>query len=186
MKESKFKELFAPTVVLVCICLVASLLLAGTYLVTKPQIEIITKKNADDARAALVPSATGFKDMAGAVEFAEGVDEVFATEDNSAYVITSHSKGFGGTVTVMTALDSEGKVINVKVTDASNETPGLGSKATLSSHTDKFKGSAKITDAEGGDGTYIQAVTGASYTSRAVYRSVDAALQQFKLLGGEK
>ncbi len=36
--NGKFKDLFAPTIVLLVICLVATALLTGTYQVTKPII----------------------------------------------------------------------------------------------------------------------------------------------------
>lgn len=187
-KESKLKELFSPTIVLVMICLIASLFLAVTYRVTAPRIAEISKQRADSARIEVLPAADAFDDVTADYELEDGVTEIYKAKNETGYVITSQSKGFGGMVTVMTALDNSGKILKVKVTAANDETPGLGSKATLPSHTDQFTGATAISNdpEEGGDATVINAVTGASYTSRAVYRSVSAALVQFEKIGGQE
>ena len=83
--------------------------------------------------------------------------------------------GFGGDIKVMTALDNDGNILKVKVTDASDETPGLGSKTTTEAwFTDQFAGKSEVTD--------YQAITGASFSSRGVYNGVAAALAQFAAL----
>lgn len=182
--NNQFKELFAPTVVLVCICLIASLLLAATYQITAPLIEKITIENANNARGEVLPEASGFVEMEE-VELLDGVTEVFESVNGVGYVITSEFKGFGGPVVVMTGLDANGNIVSVKVTDASAETPGLGSKATLPDYLDQYKGAAMISsDASSAEAAYVSAVTGATYTSRAVFSSVSAALMQFATLGG--
>ncbi|NCB42392.1 MAG: FMN-binding protein [Clostridia bacterium] len=182
--NDKFKEMFAPTVVLVCICLIASLLLAATYQVTAPLIAKITIENANAARAEVLTDASGFKQMEN-IELINGVTEVYEAVNGVGYVITSQFKGFGGMVVVMTGMDSQGKITNVKVTDSSAETPGLGSKATVPAYLDQYKGASMITsDPNSAEATYVSAVTGATYTSRAVFSSISAALQQYSMLGG--
>lgn len=182
--NDKFREMFAPTLVLVCICLIASLLLAATYQITAPLIEKITIENANAARAEVLTEASSFKEMEN-IELIDGVTEVYEAVNGVGYVITSQFKGFGGMVVVMTGMDSQGNITNVKVTDASAETPGLGSKATVPAYLDQYKGSNMITsDQNSAEATYISAVTGATYTSRAVFSSVSAALQQYSMLGG--
>ena len=69
----------------------------------------------------------------------------------------------------MTAFDNDGNIVKVKVTDASNETPGLGSKTTSEAwFTDQFAGSKEVTD--------FQAITGASFSSKGVFNGVTAAI----------
>lgn len=187
MKNSSFKENFAPTVVLVLICLVATFLVAGAYQVTKPVIDDITKKNADAARAEVLADADGFEEMkidyfvptdAALVKTNTQVTEVYESTNDTGYVITVSAKGFGGAVITMVGVDMDGKIVGVKVTDASNETPGLGSKATVPDHTNKFVG---LDDVSGVDG-----ISGATYTSKAVGNGITLALQQFAELGGAK
>lgn len=182
--NSKFKEFFAPAVVLVSICLIGSLLLAATYQITKPIIEEITIANANAARTEVLPEASGFKQVEE-IELLDGVTEVYEAINGAGYVITSQFKGFGGLVTVMTGIDTKGAIASVKVTDASAETPGLGSKATVPAYLDQFKSATMITsDKNSVEATYVSAVTGATYTSRAVFSAVSAALQQYSTLGG--
>ena len=55
-KSSKF-SLFAPVIVLVCICFVASFMLAGVYGLTKPVIDEINEKTNTEARISVLPDA---------------------------------------------------------------------------------------------------------------------------------
>ena len=182
--NDKFKEMFAPSLVLVCICFIASLLLAATYQITAPLIEKITIERATAARVEVLPEASNFKQMED-VDLIDGVTEVYEAVNGVGYVITSQFKGFGGNVVVMTGMDSQGNITRVKVTDASTETPGLGSKTTAPAYLDQYKGSNMITsEKNSAEATYVSAVTGATYTSRAVFSSVSAALQQYSMLGG--
>lgn len=182
---SNKKDLFAPTIVLVCICLVASVLLAATYQITKPIIEKINIENANKSRSEVIEAANSFTEVTD-VDLVNGVTEVYEA-DCGGYVITSSAKGFGGAIVVMTGIDADGNIIKIKVTDASNETPGLGSKTTLPDHAAKFVGAKSITmdkDAATGDVTYTAPVTGATYSSKGVFNAVSAALEQFEKIGG--
>ncbi|MCR4804290.1 MAG: FMN-binding protein [Clostridia bacterium] len=177
------KEMLAPSIVLVCICLVASMLLAATYQITKPIIDDIAIRTANEARAEVLPEADGFTQMD--IDLLDGVTEVYEANNGAGYVVTATFKGFGGPVTVMTGMDADGVIQNVKVTDASNETPGLGSKTTLPDHTGKFQGkSGSINMDDKSSSSYVAPVTGASYSSKAVFNAVSAALQQFAAMGG--
>ena len=179
------KSVFAPTIVLVSLCLIASLLLAVTYQITLPVIEGIQIKKANVSRAEVLPEADDFSKVDGLTLY-DGVIEVFKANNGAGYVITSKAKGFGGDVTVMTGIGSDGRITSIKVTDASNETPGLGSKATLPDYTDQYKGAEKVTSEKAdGSATYIQGVTGASFTSRAVFSCVSSAVMQYQDLGGK-
>lgn len=177
------KNMMKPTIVLLVICLVAAAALAGTYQFTKPMIDEINARMAAEARMSVLPEADNFEQMD--VALVDGVSEVYKATNGAGVVVTSASKGFGGPVTVMTGFDAEGKITGVTVTDASQETPGLGSKATLPAYTDQFFGASTISFNEAaGDATTINGVSGATYTSTAVFNAVDAAVAQFAELGG--
>ena len=120
----------------------------------------------------------------------EGKDETFdfrtAIKDGEVkgYIFVTSAKGYGGDVSVMTAIGIDGKVIEVSILDASNETPGLGQNVTKESFYSQFKGKTKdigvvksgITTKE----NEINAVTGASISSKAVRTAVDKALSHFE------
>ena len=168
--------------VLGSICLIASILLAATYHLTAPKIEEITVQRANEARAELMPEATSFSEIEPE-SWVDGVSEIYKADNGTGYVITSEAKGFGGTITVMVAFDNTGAIKAVKVTDASNETPGLGSKVTLESYTSKYIGRTAVsTDSESED--YVDGVSGATYSSKGVLKAVSAAVEQHAQFGG--
>ena len=85
----------------------------------------------------------------------------------------------------MTGISADGKVTGVTVTEH-GETPGLGTKAMTVEYLEQYKG---VADAVGGhinNDENIDAITGATITSNAVYCSVVEALAQFKECGGVK
>ena len=55
MKNSNFKENIFPSIVLICICFVVTLALAGTYSVANPKIIENQMKAADEARMLVLP-----------------------------------------------------------------------------------------------------------------------------------
>ena len=157
MKNNNFKENFIPAIVLVCICLVVSLALAATYNVANPTIIANQQKSADEARMEVLPDGDSFTEY----------------------------KGFGGAVKVMIGIDANGEITGVKVTEHS-ETPGLGTKAADPGYLKQYQGVSEATAGHINDDPNIDAVTGATITSNAVYGSVVEALAQFKECGGVK
>ena len=183
MKSNNFKENIVPALVLVCICLVVTLALAGTYSVANPVIEKNQQKAADEARMEVLPEGDSFTQYDG--KLVAGVDDCYIADNKAGMAVTSEYKGFGGAVKVMVGINANGEITGVKVTEHA-ETPGLGTKAM---EVDYLKQYVKVAEASGGhinDDANIDAVTGATITSNAVYCSVGEALAQFKECGGVK
>jgi Na+-translocating ferredoxin:NAD+ oxidoreductase subunit G len=104
-----------------------------------------------------------------------------------AVAIESSGKGYGGNIGLMVAIDvKSNKFIEVGVTTMS-ETPGLGAKAkTDPKFAAQFKGRsisepAKVTQ----DGGPINAISGATVTSRGVCSGVANALSVYEKLKPE-
>lgn len=98
--------------------------------------------------------------------------------------LESSGKGYGGEVGLMVGIDvKDDKLLGVGVTTMS-ETPGLGARAkTDPSFTAQFKGRSlsepvKVTQ----DGGSINAISGATITSRAVSSGVSDALALYERL----
>ena len=176
MKNNNFKENFIPAIVLVCICLVVSLALAATYNVSNPTIIANQQKSADEARMEVLPDGDSFTEYDG--KLVNGVDDCYIADNKAGMAVTAEYKGFGGAVKVMIGIDANGEITGVKVTEHS-ETPGLGTKAA-------DQGVSEATAGHINDDPNIDAVTGATITSNAVYGSVVEALAQFKECGGVK
>ena len=105
------------------------------------------------------------------------------------YIFTTSEKGYGGEVSVMTAIDTDGNIKAVSVLDASNETPGLGQNVTKSGFYSQYSGlSGEISVVKSGadsENNEIDAVTGATISSRAVTAAVNRALQNFSEYSSE-
>ncbi|MGI6727290.1 MAG: RnfABCDGE type electron transport complex subunit G [Anaerovoracaceae bacterium] len=182
MKTSNFKEMIAPSLVLVIICLVITAALAITYQVTKPIINNINMKNANLARAEVLPEGAGGFTAVDA-DLIENVVDVYQADNKSGMTFTTIDKGFGGQIEVMTGINSNGEIQGVKITSHS-ETPGLGTKAMTPEHLSQYKGQAAITNTGEADATNIDAITGATISSNAIFRAVETALAQYEQLGG--
>ena len=101
------------------------------------------------------------------------------------------NKGYGGAVVSMVGISSDGKVVGVKVTEASDETPGLGAKWIAADASGNERRAQFVGDIpESGsfavvkDGGTIEAVAGATITSRAVTHDVNDAIAQYNAVVG--
>lgn len=108
---------------------------------------------------------------------------------DAGYVMTCSGKGYGGSVTLALGIDEEGVVKGIEVTDCSNETPGLGQNAAGDSFKNGFlkvKTGTDLSVVKDGSGkkdeTKIDAISGATITSSAVTRTVNASLQFIEAL----
>ena len=110
------------------------------------------------------------------------IDEV-CTAGDAGYVITTTDKdGFGGNIQITVGIKKDGTINGVSILSIS-ETAGLGMKATepsfynqyVNKQADKF-----VVSKDGGDGEQIDALSGATITSRAVTGAVNAALGYYQ------
>lgn len=180
---NKKEKMTTPALVLVCICLITTLALAGVHAVAQPTIDANEQKAADEARMEVLPEGDSFTPYSG--QLADGVVEAYMADNKAGMAVTAESKGFGGAVTVMVGIDAKGAITGVKVTKH-NETPGLGTKAADPGYLERYKGVTEAVGAHINDDANIDAVTGATITSNAVYGSVVKALAQYKECGGVK
>ncbi|MCI8496882.1 MAG: RnfABCDGE type electron transport complex subunit G [Clostridiales bacterium] len=175
------KNIVLPALVLTIICGIITAALAGTNAITKDRIAELALQTAAEARQQVLSTAQDFEEQQlGDTVYHIGKD---ASGETAGYVFTTSSKGYGGAVEVMTGISADGKVTGVVLLDQ-NETPGLGQKATQSWFTERYlkdvpdngftvkKGSASA-DNE------IEAITGATITSRAVTNAVNEAVDLY-------
>ncbi|MBQ2135904.1 MAG: FMN-binding protein, partial [Clostridia bacterium] len=107
-------------------------------------------------------------------------------EEVTAFIFITSAKGYGGDVSVMTAVDLEGEILAVDILDVTGETPGLGQNAAKEGFYSQFAGkNDKITVVKNGadeDAGEINAVTGATISSKAVTSAVNKALEYYEVL----
>ena len=75
--------------------------------------------------------------------------------------------GYGGTIDVLVGIDPDGKLRGIRII-SQQETPGLGAKITEAAFLDKFIGVAIDELNLSRDGGSIDAITGATISSRAI------------------
>lgn len=174
-------DIITPTAVLTVICIVVTLALSSANMLTAKKITELSVKNQNDAMSKLI-DADEYKAETAVLD-GENVNYHTALKDgeNIGYIFTVDEKGYGGTVSVMTAVNTDGTVAAVEILDASNETPGLGQNVKNSDFYTQFNGLAdNITVIRGGsanaDNNEINAVTGATISSKAVTKAVNRAL----------
>ena len=189
MKSNAFKEYIAPVVVLVCICLVVTGVLAAVNKVTSPIIEETAIKNANATRAELLPEADSFTEYDGELAVIEEgkvyVTDCYIADNDAGMVVTVQTKSFGGLLTEMIGIDSTGAITGVKVT-AHGDTPGLGTKAHDPAYLEQYVGLTEAEDKTAKGDTNVTHVSGATISSNAVHAGVYAALEQQKIVGGAK
>ena len=178
------KEYLVPTITLFVICLVATALLGLTNQVTAPIIEQLAIETEIKSRQVVFADAKSFGE---AEILADGTSVVAALDESGntiGHVVVNSAKGYGGDVSVMTAVNPSGEVLSVAILDVSGETPGLGQNAAKEAFYSQFKGKKEginlLKNGADADKNEIDAVTGATITSRAVTKAVNEALEQFK------
>ncbi len=192
----KIKKFFAdnwdgilkPTTVLFAICIVIALALSATNLVTAPEIDKLAQQTLKQTMESVI-SAENYPEKSVDID-GETVKYNLAEKDGSTvgYIFTFAEKGYGGDINVMTAIDCDGKIAAVQILDASNETPGLGQNVTkedfCSQYKDKSGTVTVVKNGADGENNEIDAVTGATISSKAVTRAVNRAVEVFNTVKG--
>ena len=163
---SNWNKVFKPIVVLCVICIVITGALAATNSATAPVIAEAKAEAERLARTELLPEADDFAPVEG-IEV-ENVSDVYAANNGAGYVITSTSKGYGGTIK------------QIKITEAA-ETPGFGSNVTDNkSYWERYAGL---------DGTKqlvlgqdVDGWSGATISSKALLRAMNSAIEAYNAI----
>ena len=174
---SNWNKIFKPIVVLCAICIVITGALAATNSVTKPIIDAATIAAQEAARTELLPDATGFTKVEGVS--VENVSDIYTTDNNVGTVITCAGKGYGGTITVMVAFNPDATIKQIKITEQA-ETAGLGSKIVSEA---SFQESFAGLPAQAFTVDDIDAISGATISSKAVTAAVNSAIEAFNAIG---
>jgi len=179
------KEVIKPTLTLFAICLIIAVLLGITNLMTRDKIVQMNKQTEATSREVVLPGTTTFEDSKDAT-YAVGKKG----NDITGYVFTTKTKSYGGDLSVMTGIDKNGKVTGVVILSIS-DTPGLGLNAQKESFRNQYlqaapeKGFEVVKSGSPGKGQ-IEAMTGATITTKAVTTCVNEAVTQYqKVKGGE-
>ena len=178
-------EVLRPTAILVALCVLITGAVAGANELTKDQIAQQQALKAEESRKIVLPEAEAFEECDYNGEFTYYIGQS-ADGEQVGMVFETSAKGYGGDVKVMTGVSFAGEVTGVVILEHS-ETPGLGANAEKENFREQYVGLSAFGDIEvvryqTPVGQQIQAMTGASITSRAVTDAVNQALDAFLLL----
>jgi len=188
-----WNSIIKPTLVLFLVCAVITGALAYVNSVTENIILKRTEQEQEQFRKEVMVGADRFvkidpEKLPGRIA---GVYEAYSNDTVIGYVFDVTTKGYGGEMKLTVGIDADGRVTGVIIGD-NNETPGLGSKAKEPGFTGQFKGvdatsTLSVVKQNKSSENEIQAISGATITSRAVTEGVQAALDSVRLImnGGD-
>lgn len=170
---------------LFAITAVVAVLLALVNLITAPTIEKRAAEKKADAMAEVMPDCE-FTLVDPLPEGVEGVLELQEATSGGAvkgYCVQVETNGFGGALELMVGIDADGVVTGVSILSHS-ETLNTDKHGELIARYAGSSGEVALTK----DGGSIEAISGATVTSRAVTRGVNSALAAVKAYteGGAK
>ncbi len=187
MQKFKFKDLL-PALILALICGICVFLLAGTYSLTRGEIEKQEEASAQERKLTIFPDADSFEDLEYSAEIkselqAKGIepDEVFVAKakDGSVlgYIFVTSGFGYAGNIETTTGIGADGKIVMVIATAAS-DTPKLGKEVEGRPFLDGFTGLG--TDSEIVLNQDVDAVSGATISSRAATGCINRAREAYQ------
>lgn len=192
------------TLILTAITLISGIGLGAVYEVTKTPIAEANEKAKNEAYKQVIAEADTFEeydefdekqaekvleDAGLSGNFVNEVAVAKAGNEEVGYVITVTSKeGYGGEIKISTGILSDGTVNGIAILSIS-ETAGLGMKATEPVFYDQFSGKNveqfEVVKNQASSDEQIDALSGATITSKAVTGDVNAALVYFQnVIGG--
>ena len=190
--------------ILFAITVIAGAALGFVYTITKNPIAAAQAKAQQVAYQAVMPEASEFvedesvnvedanKAIADAGITGTEMKKVLVGKDASGAVIgyvmnVSNMEGYGGELNFTVGILADGTVTGYE-TLINNETAGLGQKAKEASFSDQFKNKKveqfTVTKSGATSDDQIDAISGATITSNAMTKGMNACLAYFKTLGG--
>lgn len=160
---------------LTIIYVVGGLLLAYVYAKTSPIMYIKAKEEKEAALKKMIPEAESIE-LIGNWEIYHRHPELYVAKSGGeeiGYISEGFGKGYSSYINVLTALDRDFVVQKINILHHA-ETPGLGDEIELDDFKDRYKGKTvdKLVVIKGPTDENIEAITGATISSRAVTESV--------------
>lgn len=175
---SNTKEIIRVGFVLFVITALSALLLAFANQKTAPLIKENNRIKTENSMRTVLCDADSFEklDFEG-----EGVVETYAAKAGADVVgvcVVTEANGYGGAIRVVTGVSADNKVTGIDIL-SHGETPGLGANATGDSFKSQYTGKTAGIGVSKGNAkdNEINAMSGATITSKAVTAAVNTALE---------
>ncbi len=168
MKKSLYLSMF-----LAVVSIVSAFILSLTNSLTAETIKNANIAKQNKKLEAMFNSNTTFTEEKVPGDNKE-IEKIFKAEENgkvTGYIYSLSSKGYGGKIRFMVAINKEGKYMAFDSLEH-NETPGFGTKMDEEKYKSQFKEKA-ITEK-------VDGITGATVTSKGLEKGFDAAVKHFE------
>lgn len=136
-------------------------------------------------RRLLFPEASSFEEQTAPA--VEGLNSVYRADTGEFVFDVTSTQGYAGDVQLLVGISADGAVAGLQVI-ANKETDGIGTNALSEDYLGGFAGTAAastLTVEEAGAGeTHVDAVSGATFTSRAVVDCLNIAFEAYAQMGG--
>lgn len=194
----KYGQILKDALILFAITVISGLILGGVHELTRDTINKSAIAAHLEAYKTVFPDAVDFKaddKLTDALKKSNeelpsqdygnvGLDQVLQAVDKSGsvlgYVVTSHSNdSYDGLVQILVGINADKTIKGIEMLEL-NDTPGLGQRAEEPEFKGQFAGksgeSLTVTKSGNAGEGEINAISGATITSRAVTNAVNAAL----------
>jgi electron transport complex protein RnfG len=174
---------YVPVIFITLVVLVSVSLLVGIDSVTAPKIAEQERLKVERMLGEMFPAMDDYepKDLDDSVD---GIYTIKSSEVTIGYAFLVIGGGYGGDINILVGLEDETTLKGITII-SQTETPGLGTRIADTNFTDRFTGMAIDDIGLARDGGGIDAVTGATISSRAVVDAVKAeALEKVAQLNG--
>jgi len=174
VKADTLKKVF-PIISITVVVFISVTLLALTNSVVRPKIEWQKEQKILRMLDEIFPNMTEYT-------LENDIYMIYADGAEIGFAFLAIGKGYGGNIDILVGLEDETTIKGVTII-SHLETPGLGARVTESSFRDQFAGLNIDDVALKGDDGQIDAITGATISSRAVIDAVRAtAMEKVKSL----
>ena len=162
--------------ILALICVVAAGSLAAVNALTGPKILVAAVTEGQAAFKEVMPLAIKFSAVKSEAGEEVSYYKAFDNQDKLiGFVFKTSGKGYSSVIETLAGIFPDGKISAIKIISL-NETPGLGMRVTEKDFIDQFIHQDSL------DLSGVQAITGATISSRAVMNSVMKKAQEIRAL----
>lgn len=177
LERLKSKRLYS-VVFLTLVVLISVSLLLWINSFTSVVVEAQNDAKIKSILESIFPELTEFKESGE-------IFIVYESDDIAGYTFIATGGGYGGPINIFVGIGPDYSIRNIEIL-SHTETPGLGNKITEDPFIKQFEGLLVEDIALSRDGGKIDAITGATISSRAVTEAIqDRMIEVIEILSGQ-
>ena len=191
LNKGEIKNIIKVGLILFAITAISAFVLAGVNAITEP---IIANNNAikeKEAMQKVLPDVTFMDENLAQMLSNTDISAIYEAKnkdnENAGYVVMLSSNGYGGAISMVVGINADFTVSGIDIISQS-ETPSLGARCIEDDFKARYVG--KMSGIEvvknGATGNSIDAISGATVTSKAVTKGVNTAIEAVELIAGGK